>query len=179
MFKKVMFKKLLITSAILAMSGNIALANGAPYVGAGLGITTNTGSNGSFRGVTGTVMGGYGAIMGESFYLGGELFGDAFTATMTDHGSGMRTTYGYGASILPGFMLSEHTMAFARLGVQLSHFSKADSTVMGGQAGLGFQTSMTQNWDVRGEYDYTDYRKVSGQNPVADQFDVSLIYKIQ
>lgn len=177
-----MFKKLLIASAILATTSSLAFAEAAPYIGAGLGVTNNTSSSSSFRGVTGTVMGGYGATVNQNIYLGGEVFGTGFTTVLdnnTKNSPSLRTTYGYGASFIPGLMLSDHTMTFVRLGAVRTRFSNLNSTSTGGQLGLGMQTNITQNWDLRGEYDYTSYGKVSGISTVSDQFNLGLVYKVE
>ena len=51
--------------------------------------------------------------------------------------------------------------------------------VKGAQFGLGLQTSVTQNMDVRGEYAYTDYANVgSVRSPRADEYTLGLVYKI-
>jgi len=174
-----MFKKMLMASAILATTSTVVLASGAPYLGASVGIVDNTSSQGSFRGVPLTVNAGYGVTMNQNLYLAGEIFGVLGTSTLDNNSisTSLKTTYGYGASFIPGFMLSDHTMAYARLGVVKSRFTNAGKTVTGGQAGLGLQTSLTQNWDLRGEYDYTSYKKFSGVSTKADAFNIGLVYK--
>jgi len=178
-----MFKKLLVASAILAATSSVALAAGAPYLGAGLGIVDNTSSVGNFRGVPLTVNAGYGATVNQSLYLGGELFGVIGTSSLDTNAKAgyksIKTTYGYGLSFIPGIMVSDHTMTYARLGVVKSRFTHYSKTVTGGQLGLGMQTSLTQNWDLRGEYDYTKYNKFSGVSAKADAFNVGLVYKFE
>lgn len=175
-----MFKKILLASAVLAATTGVAIANPAPYVGAGLGINTNTANNvaGSYRGVPFNVFAGYGGVLDQSFYLAGEVSGTVGTAEVANNGT-VKTTYGYGASVLPGVMLSDHTLAFARAGVVRTHFSNFSNHMQtGGQFGLGLQTGLTQNVDLRGEYDFTAYRS-SGSNPAArsDAATASLVYK--
>ena len=186
-----MFKKILVSFAMLTSTVGIAAAAGpAPYIGAGVGVTTNTSSNGFFgsnRGVPFNVLAGYGGVISDKFYLAGELNGTAGTAVLTDHGI-VKTTYGYGASILPGVMLNERTLAFVRAGVVRSRFSELGKNQTGGQVGFGLQTNVTQNVDLRGEYDFTAYRSIK-QNfgggfalssaPRQDAFNVSLIYKFE
>lgn len=177
-----MFKKLIVASAILATTSTVALATGAPYLGASLGVVDNTSSGGSFRGMPLTINAGYGAKVNQNLYLAGEVFGVIGTATLDsnpNNGFNSKTTYGYGASFIPGIMLSDHTMTYARLGVVKSRFTNNSATVFGGQAGLGIQTSLTQNWDLRGEYDYTAYNKVSNVSPKADAFNMGLVYKFE
>ena len=178
-----MFKKLLIASAILATTSTVALASGAPYLGASLGVVDNTSSAGSSRGMPLTVNAGYGATVNQNVYLAGEVFGVLGTYTLNSnpnmYSRSIKTTYGYGVSFIPGVMISDHTMTYARLGVVKSRFTNYSETVAGGQAGLGIQTSLTQNLDLRGEYDYTKYNKFSGVSVKTDAFNVGLVYKFE
>ncbi len=176
-----MFKKLLIASAVLAITSNVALANGgAPYVGLGTGVIANTASTTSYRGVPGILFVGYGAGMGQGLYLGGEVFGTLGAITAKDNG--LKSTYNYGISFIPGLMISDHTMGFARLGLARTHFTPKgnikSTTASGVQVGLGLQTSLTQNWDLRGEYTYTASKNISGLGrPSTDAATGSLVYK--
>jgi len=185
-----MFKKILLSLSMLAATAGVVLAAGpAPYVGAGLGVTTNTTNNGmfgSYRGVPFNVLAGYGGVISDSFYLAGELNGTVANAELNNNGV-VKTTYSYGASILPGVMLSDHTVAFARAGIVRSRFSDLSKNQTGGQFGLGLQTGLTQNVDLRGEYDFSAYRSVSqkfagynfSSSPRQDAFNLSLIYKFE
>lgn len=183
-----MLKKFLLVGSVLAVSVNVACANPAPYIGAGLGITTNTTTSGShfgsYRGVPFNVFAGYGGNVNESFYLAGEVGGTVGNATLNDNGT-LKTSYSYGASVIPGVMLSDHTLAFGRVGVVGTHFSSLDTTRAGAQFGLGMQTSLTQNLDLRGEYDYTAYKNVNAlrfndsSNPRTDAFNLGLVYKFE
>lgn len=191
-----MLKKFILASAIAAATTGIAVANTAPYVGASVGIVNNTdnvkanGSNytgGAYRGVPFNVFAGYGGVISQSFYLAGELFGTVGTANISDN-TGMKTSYGYGASIIPGIMLSDHTLAYARAGVLRSRFpDSSNSNRTGGQFGLGMQTSLTQNVDLRGEYDFVAYQAknvtsgtaTSSIAPRSDQFSLGLVYKFE
>lgn len=171
-----MLKKLLIASAIAVVSVNVAFAYAAPYVGAGLGVQTAGGYNGAMA----NVFAGYGSTMGpcNNYYLGGEVFADVGSVPLS-HNYFRRTSAGLGASILPGVYLNPCTMAYARVGVEAMRYSHSNATRTGGQIGLGLQTSLNKNWDVRGEYDYTgmgivrDFTKVSN-----NRFNVGLVYKI-
>lgn len=184
-----MIKKISLISLLLATSVNVTLA-AAPYVGASLGVLTNTTNrypNGSvmqpsnFRGVPASVFAGFGGVVSQNFYLAGEVSTTLFTGEISDN-TGLKTSYGVGASVLPGFMLSDHTLAFARAGVVRTRFSDADQMQNGGQVGLGLQTTVMQNVDVRGEYDYTSYGSFNNSTgrisaPCADGFTLGLLYK--
>lgn len=176
-----MFKKILIVAA-LAASSSIAFASPAPYVGAGLGVTVNTSNSwGNYRGVPFNVFAGYSGVVSQSIYLAAELDATLATAEISNHSAGLKTSYGYGVSFLPGVMLSDHTLAFARLGVVRSRFSNPSTTTTGGKFGFGLQTTLTQNIDVRGEYDYTAYRSINRygftNSPVSDAANLALVYK--
>ena len=156
-----MLKKFLLSSAILALTAGAALASPAPYVGAGLGVTTNTSDRfGNYRGIPFNIFAGYGGIVNQNLYLAGELTATLGTGEIKNNGS-IKSSYGYGASILPGVMLSDHTLAFARAGIVRTRFSNPGTTTTGGQFGLGMQTTLTQNVDLRGEYDFTAYRSIN------------------
>jgi len=184
-----MFKKILLSSAILASSASFAMSAPAPYVGAGLGVTVNTsdikanGVVGNYRGVPFNVFAGYGGIVNQNFYLAGELAATLATGDIQDNG--LKSSYGYGVSILPGVMLSDHTLAFGRAGIVRSRFPKQNSNSTGGELGLGLQTSLTQDIDLRGEYDFVAYRAINSTtngthystSPRSDQFNVALVYK--
>ncbi len=184
-----MFKKTLLSSVILAVTTGMAVANTAPYVGGGLGLVNNTSSNNGyghsayFRGVPFNAVAGYGGVVTQNIYLAGEFFATPGTADISDN-NGLKTSYGIGVSILPGLMLSDHTFAFARAGFVRTRFSDAGSMQNGGQVGLGLQTTVTQNIDVRGEYDFTSYGSFNGKinrvsSPNSDAFNVALLYKFE
>ena len=174
-----MLKKLLATTVILAVSSSVV--NAAPYVAASVGVQANTSNSGSARVMPATIAAGYGAIVAPNIYMAGELFVVPGSAELNDYG--VKTTYGYGISFIPGVMLSDHTMGYARAGLVRSQFSSPRANATGGQLGLGMQTSLTQNWDLRGEYVYTAYRSISGANgissPKSDQFNLGVMYKFQ
>lgn len=192
-----MLKKFVMTGALLAMGTGIAFADPipAPYVGASLGITTNTSSvkvtspstnyfGGSYRGIPFNLFVGYGGIITQCFYLAGEGFGTVGTFDISDK-NGLKTSYGYGIALIPGVMLSDHTLAYLRGGVLRANFSAPNEMRTGGQFGLGLQTTITQNVDLRLEYDYVAYTSTSktlnatnvSVSPRADQFTLGLLYK--
>lgn len=183
-----MLKKLVLISALAAISPT-AFANTAPYIGASVGITANTSNGtvtgGGFRGVPFNLFAGYGGLMNQSLYLAGEIFGTAGTANISDS-TQLKTSYAFGASFIPGLMLSDHTLAYLRAGALRADFPNSNSNMLtGGQFGFGLQTCLTQNLDLRGEYDYVAYQsasyRVAGSTssvtPRADQFNLGLVYR--
>lgn len=199
-----MFKKMLIASAILLTTGQAAYANGA-YVGADIGanyaLFKDDFEYGDAKfGDLGAVLDlflGYGKMVNQTIYLGGEVFASGYSSdveglSIEDNSAHYKTKYSYGASVIPGILLSQNTMAYARLGVVQTGFklesdsplgnSSKNETVTGGQAGLGLQTHLTKNLDLRGEYDFTAYKSFdSGDDtikPSSGQAKVGLVYHI-
>jgi opacity protein-like surface antigen len=203
-----MFKKLLVATAILT-SSSVAFA-GVPYIGASIGVN-NTQYNAKVDDVGTTlnlggrnpnfnIFGGYGAVVNQNIYVGGEVFANTTTGDTEAYTSGSgattlkyETRYTYGVSLIPGLMLSEHTMAYGRLGVVRGNFnvkattpvasSNDDDSVAGAQAGVGIQTNLIHNVDLRAEYVYSDYRSFTENNvktsPTSDQFNLGLVYKFE
>ena len=189
-----MLKKILLSTAIASLT-SMSFANClSPYVGASIGIDTNTSSSvpvsnvpvtvtqpGNYRGMPFTVFAGYGGQINQNFNLLGEVFWKIGTADISNHDR-LKTSYAYGVSVLPGVLLSESTVGYVRLGIVRTQFTDANSTRTGAQLGAGLQTNVTQNVDVRGEYDYYSYSSFNGNvgrygSPTTDSFSVALIYK--
>lgn len=202
-----MFRKLLIASAVLALTSSVAFAHNykgdykgeacptynflaGPYVGLSVGPKVIfTGAPAVYHGFEGTLSAGYAAMMNPMFYLAGELFvqDSAKFKNYTAPGAGsVRTRWGWGASILPGYMVNDHALAFLRLGVvdtrfsssHSSHHSSNNNGRWGGQIGLGGQTNICGNWDLRGETVYSQYKRVSHVGrPRGYNFNVGIVYK--
>jgi opacity protein-like surface antigen len=162
-----MFKKLLFVSVIMASASNIALA-ATPYVGGSLGVTDLGVSSGKLNaGAIGKLFGGYGSTFGmnKNIYLGGELNID-----LAHYPYNSGATYGLGASIIPGYLLTKDTMVYGRVGIETERHTKSTFTHTGAQLGLGLQTRLAKNWDIRGEY----VRTTSWNN---SQLNLGLVYK--
>lgn len=204
-----MFRKLIIASAVLALSSNLAYAHknfkgeqgepvykgeapcpvevytAGPYVGLSVGPRINvSGSPSVAEEFTGILSAGYGALWDQTYYLAGEVFvQDSAKLKSWDnyYGASGRDTWGAGLSVLPGYMLTPHVLGFLRLGWEESHFTNTatSNTNKGGWiVGLGGQTNIVQNWDLRGEYDYTQYNRVTNVGKVlSHQFVLGLVYK--
>lgn len=177
-----MLKKSLVAGVILALTTSIAMADQNSYIGAGLGVTVNTARSGSltsFRGIPFDIFAGYGGLIDPSMYLGAELIGSVATAVL-DSGD-LKTTYSYGASVIPGLMLTSQTMGFLRFGILRARFSTASSTELAGEFGLGMQVPITQCVDLRAEYDFIAYRSISRSGisgtPRSDQFNLGWLFK--
>lgn len=179
-----MYKKMLVMAALMSFAG-IASAEFYPYVGGSMGLVVNSTDSGEVNGVAGYFRGipfnvflGAAGITSQGIYFGGELTGTFATAEITNS-NGLKTTYGYGASLIPGILLSENTLAFVRAGVVRSSFTNVSEMSTGGQFGLGLETALTQAMNVRGEYDFTAYRTAATVGaPRSDAFMLGLIYKL-
>lgn len=168
-------RKLIATTALLAATTSVALAD-EPYFGAGLGIQNAS----SYNGIVSNIFAGYGATVGENFnyYLGAELFANIGSLPLSSSHYN-RTTYGVGISLMPGIYLNEYTIAYIRVGLENSHFSRNNSAQTGSQLGAGLQTRITNNWDVRAEYVYTGKGIINNFNVTrSNQFNMGLIYKL-
>lgn len=180
-----MFKKTMLAAAILAATSGIAVAGPKPYVGVSVGVATNTSSHAAgsqqySRVAPYGLFAGYGGLITDDIYLGGEISGTIGAAKITEPGTNaMSTTFGYGLSVVPGLMLSKDTMVFARGGLVGTRFDDAGKIATGGIFGVGMQTAVSQNVDVRGEYDFTAYKSVRFISaPRSDAFTVGLVYKL-
>jgi outer membrane immunogenic protein len=198
-----MLKQLLIASAVLATTASVAFAGHAykgeykgeapcptyqyttgPYVGFSLGDRTNyNGSPSVFKGIDANLSLGYGMMMNPAFYLAGEVFG-LYTINVKDFPSvtgtttnSVKSTWGWGLSVIPGYMITDYVLAYVRLGGISTRFNNADVTRTGWQVGVGGQTNVYQNWDLRAEYVYTGYGRVNGAKTQSDVFNVGLVYK--
>lgn len=199
-----MFKKLLIASAVLALSSSVAFAAAnykgeykgevaapacptynppvAPYIGLSLGNRINYSSTSrAFDGIVGTLSGGYGGIIAPSWYLAGEIFVDGVIKVKDFsrvNALSLQTTYDYGASLIPGYMITDHLLGFIRLGAIGTRFNNQGTNPWGGQFGIGGQTNLCQNWDIRAEYDYIYYGSTGNVgHPNTLMANVGVIYR--
>lgn len=158
--------------------------NQGPYVGFGLGTrynVLNSSTHPSYSGFEGTVLAGY-ATSFQQLYTGFELYVQDSVRMLsypTAIGSA-RSTVSYGVSVLPGYLISDNVLGYVKLGAVRTRFTHNSTDVTGARTGLGFQTALNNNWDIRGEWDYTFYRKinVSAGLPRTQEFNISLLYKL-
>ncbi len=159
-----------------------------PYIGLSIGDRTNyTGSPLVFKGIDGNLSLGYGALVSPSFYLAGEIFGigtvnvkDLTNTNSRGNNISAKSNWSYGLSLLPGYMLTDTVLGYIRGGVIRTRFNGANVGVndTGWQIGLGGQTSLAQNWDIRAEYIYSYYGNVDSIGKLSsDQANLGLVYK--
>lgn len=143
-----MLRKMMIASAILATSTSIAFADGAPYLGASIGLNNNTfklkdansnKTNFNANGVNGGVFGGYGATVSQHVYLGGEGFisGGSLNSSTKNINNGnatakLQSTYSYGLDFMPGFKMTDATMLYAKAGVVATRFELTENATNAG-----------------------------------------------
>lgn len=200
-----MFKKLLIASAVFAVSSGMAFAGHAsykgeykgevaapcpvktfaagPYIGLSIGGRNNyAGTPAVFKGLDGILSVGYGAMLNPSWYLAGELYGMG-TANLKDMNNlppvaSTKSSWSWGGSVIPGFMVNDSVLAFLRVGGQSTRFNGAGATKGGWHVGLGGQTNVYENWDIRGEYIYESYGSVANVGKISsDRFVAGVVYK--
>lgn len=176
-----MFKKLLLATMVTSIS--CSTFAGSFYVGPTIMIQDSMTNSSAYRGVNPKMTLGYGE-MGEGAYFGGELFAIPGSASLTDtHLPGaqsIKMSRSIGGSLIPGMMIAAQTIGYARLGFITTKFTGPEIYKTGGQIGLGLQTSVSPNWDLRGEYDYSVYGSV-GQigSPKIDEFSLGFMYRLE
>jgi len=163
------------TGILLTALPTITYAKSFPYIGLNGGVQNTKGYNGLMT----TLLGGYGLITGkyENYYFAGELFADSGTLPLGKKYY-RRTNYGFGASITPGLILRETVLIYLRIGIETFRYSTELNWFTGGQLGLGIQSSIAGNWDMRGEYVYTGegiYHHFG--NARFNFFKIGIIYK--
>ena len=185
-----MFKKTIACGLLCAAVSGVALAHSdvmaQMYAGANLGVANNTSSSGKgtsapgyFRGYPFGVFFGYGGLLDQDFYMAAEIFGTLGTAEITSE-NGLKSSYGFGVSLLPGTYLTDNTMLFGRLSLLRTNFSSVDEMTSGGQIGVGLQTALMPSFDLRMEYDFTAYNSVGGiKAPRQDLATLGLVYKFE
>ena len=91
--------------------------------------------------------------------------------------SSIRSSWGYGFDLLPGIVFNERVLTYVRLGVVRRNFSDIRQERTGLRVGLGGQTNLYKNLDLRAEYVYSQYQGTSIGIPLSDQFNLGVVYK--
>lgn len=168
-----MIKKTVTSSLILLCASSSIFAKTTTYVGAGLALGgyTNSANYGYYQqsglyGASVNVFAGKGKYVDkeEKIYIGGELGGNY------SHGTGGRNAGGLNASVIPGLMVTDSTMIYGRLGAAAS--AGSGSLLFGPVVGMGVQTNVKKNWDIRTEY--TNYTSSN-----SSQIGAALVYKLE
>lgn len=220
-----MLKKLIVIPLFALPLSCFAWSNGA-YVGAGIGIdtadfnvTTYPQKTGEFnvinttewatQGVLGNIFGGY-SWHHNWFYLAGELNGNLSSAYFTTsnedkvHSSFSQTTIkmnkSWGIGLLPGIILPQDTLLYARVGYVDGNFHVSTTDVSlantntwlnGLRLGLGIEKTIHKNWGLRLEYSHISYEQQSSTvnipadsftkktdiTPDSNQFELGIVYR--
>ncbi|MDR3490572.1 MAG: outer membrane beta-barrel protein [Gammaproteobacteria bacterium] len=203
-----MLKKIAKMSFGLVLCSAMGLVNAAPYIGISAGsnkgnwnLTDVNGNKLNFGGTsyTTSLFGGYGDMIYQAIYLGTEVAANLGStggrnltiATSSGLTTGsLKQSYGYGISMLPAFVIYPGTFIFARIAIVRSHFqvNSANATfnksknLNGKQGGLGIEHTLAGCFDIRAEYDITNYNPFNlfGQSmtPHNKQILVGLVYKM-
>ena len=147
---------------------------------------------------------GYGQMINEWFYLGGEVFINANNMEQNFNIGNTAPAYTYsnltysgptyGIGLLPGIRITESTLTYGRLGWN-EIVMKTEEAVTGGPNrtrsiarsgfvfGIGIETLIADNYSLRGEFDHTyfsSYNTFSVYNTLVDsssnQFMMTVLY---
>lgn len=134
-----------------------------------------------FQGMNPRLAAGYGGMANSMLYLAAELFALPFTATINNNPTlvgSLKTSYSWGASLIPGYFFDDSVMGYVRLSYVATRFENLSTTKSGYEAGLGVDVGWTENWNVFGEYDYAKYRTINNVGgPRAGLYILGLKYK--
>ncbi len=135
---------------------------------------------------------GYGHLVNDYLYLGGELFALASEAQSTyavstnsvEYVSQFNANASYGIALHPGIKVNNNSLAYLRIGYTKTRFKTQESLTFttttratnsrwkGGTVyGLGLETAIYNGVSLRGEYTYTKYQ--SFRTPLSTTFTVS------
>lgn len=178
-----MIKKLTLSALIFAASTSLSYA-GIFYMGPSLEYESVKGDNSSYQTISPRLTIGYGEKLEFPYYLAGELFAVAGNISGHPDDSRLKNTPSFGASLLPGFMLYDNTFLYGRLGAIATEFSDSSSYTWGGQVGVGIETAITDTWDIRTEYIFTQYGHVdidtvSEGSPHSNTVAVGIIHRFK
>ena len=151
-----------------------------PYVGASVGVRINgSGAPASYYGGEGTLSLGYGHLWNR-FYLAAELVGGESTTlrNLPNSPSDMLSGWSLGGDLIPGYLINDKVLGYLRLGGVSTQFNMANVNQGAWQVGLGGQTNLNTNLDLRGEYIYSQYQAIEAMGtPHSSQFNLGLVYK--
>lgn len=127
------------------------------------------------QGFAGGLFLGYGMMMNDWFYFGGEIVGnwtsadENFSTTDTStYTNKFEADYNYGIALYPGVKMTDATLTFVKLGWNWANVEtketvtgaangKKSETVNGFALGVGMETLLMDDWSLRGEFSHTFY----------------------
>jgi opacity protein-like surface antigen len=177
-----MMKKFLAIAATCLLASTSAIAVGTLYFAPTLVLETNTNENANYTGLTPRLTLGYGEQINPYFSLAGEVFGTPIVMDVKNNfgngGMSLKTSWNYGASVLPAVNVNSEVMGYLRFGGIESHFHSIRETTPGLQLGIGLQAEVSDVFDIRGEYIYTTYRSENGIGSVKqDMYTLGFVRK--
>lgn len=190
-----MLKNVLVATAALTMSSSLAFAGtmgtpcpeysyqAGPYIGASVGPVVNVAAApAAYQGFSGILSVGWAHMMNNSVYIAGEFFGGSNArlknSTIAGDFTSVSSSYTYGFDVIPGWMITDRVLAYFRAGVVRTQFNDVNVGRTGWQVGLGGQTNVYKNIDIRSEFIYSQFNSISGVGtPRSDQFNLGLVYK--
>lgn len=151
-----------------------------PYVGASLGVLmNNSGTPAVYRAAEGILSLGYGHLW-HRFYLAAEMIGSE-SAELKNYINGLsnvQSGWSLGGDLIPGYLINDRILAYARVGGISTQFNAVDKNQGAWQVGVGGQTQLYQNLDLRADYIYSQYPTLKDiGTPCSNQFNVGLLYK--
>jgi hypothetical protein len=174
-----MFRRFLATMGLSV--GCLSSAFAGIYMGPLVSYESIKAGGASYEGYAPRLTLGYGDYVRDAVWLAGELLAGVGTINHNYNPSptvSLKTSYSYGASILPGVGLDNTLLAYGRIGVMRTRFSNLQQVQNGYQLGLGLQAKLTDVWNMRAEYSNIKYRSMAGVGrPTADQYSIGLVYK--
>jgi opacity protein-like surface antigen len=169
-----MFKKLLAIGCLSLCGLSSAMAG--LYIGPMFTYNSISAGDIDYQGFSPRLALGYSTFMNTTLYIAGELEASPFTMDHNNNPNAqgsLKTTYSYGASIIPGVYFDEVVLGYARLGVLDTRFSKLNKTTYGFQLAGGLEVTVARNWQVRGEVGRVQYQFIDNiGHPYAYQYGV-------
>lgn len=178
-----MIKRLTWSSLLFAACSGISYA-GVFYMGPSLEYESVKGDNSSYQAISPRLAVGYAEKLAFPYYIAGEFSAVAGNINGHPDGSNLKNTPSFGISAIPGLMIFDNTFVYGRLGVVSTNFREADGYNWGAQIGAGVETAMTDTWDIRTEYIFTQYgdidaNGVSEGRPYANAVAIGVIHRFK
>lgn len=192
---------LIALTSTLAMAGTMGLSvpqysfSTGPYVGLSAGPLINmVGLPAFYTGFSGTGSVGYSRLFHQHLYLSGEIFGSdngeiLNRPNMNNNFSmflngNIRSSWSYGVNLIPGIMINDRLLGYVRGGFIRQQFNKviqqSNKTGIsrnGWNVGIGGQSQLYRNIDLRLEYVLSRYQRIGGYFPATNQVNLGFVYK--
>ena len=173
-------KKTPLLPVLVLASTSLHANTGHFYVSPALYLQTVSAEHSNYFGYLPELSAGYDKKW-EKYYLSGEVFVVPFSGTLHNsvnpQATSTDTASGFGASVLPGVLITARSVGFLRAGLIQMRFAGPNRAATGAQLGIGLLTPMSDTWDFRAEYVYTTYRSVTDLgSPTSNMIGAGLVY---